>query len=108
MGDELGVARMIDGFDAGDDLHQPGIVLVDVLDQLVFGIAWSGNQNGAGVRDRSDDGLKEIVILRGVPAADGVCLMVDVPRRMVRVQHQPLDFGRTEMETRGLRGDRSR
>jgi hypothetical protein len=69
-GDELTVAWMIDGFDAGNNLHQPGCVLLDVLDQRVFGIAGPGNENRAGVRNRADDCLKEIVILCGVPAAD--------------------------------------
>ena len=102
MGDELRVARMIDGFDAGDDLHQSRRVLVDVLDQRVFGIAGPGNQNRAAVGDRSDDGLQEVAILRGVPAAQRVRLMVNVPRRMIRVQHQPFDVGRTEVEYAGF------
>ena len=50
VGDQLRVARMIDGFDAGDDLRQPGSVLVDMLDQFVFGIGRPGDQNRAGVR----------------------------------------------------------
>jgi hypothetical protein len=53
VGDELLVAWMIDGLDAGNNLHQPGRVLIDLLDQHVFGIARAGDQNGAGVRDRS-------------------------------------------------------
>lgn len=40
----------------------------------------------------------EVLILRRVPAADGICLVVDVPGRMVRVQHQPFDIRRAEME----------
>jgi hypothetical protein len=44
------------------------------------------------------DSLKEGVILRGVPAPDGVCLMVDVLGRMIRVQHEPFHIARAEME----------
>src|SRR5262249_50486334 len=44
------------------------------------------------------DSRKEGVILRGVPAPDGVCLMVDVPSRMIRVQHEPFHIARAEME----------
>jgi hypothetical protein len=102
MGDELRVARMIDGFDAGNDFHQPGSVPVDMLDQLVFGVARPGNQDSAGIGDRPDGGLKEVVILRGVPAADGIRLMVDVPGRVIRVQYQPLDIRGTEMEDPGF------
>src|SRR4029077_13798563 len=102
VGNELAVARMIDGFHADDDLHQPGIMLADVLDQLGLGIGWPGNENRAGVCDRLRDSLKEGVVLRGVPAPDGVCLMVDVLGRTIRMQDEPFHIGRTEMEHAGF------
>jgi len=98
VGDELPVAWMIDGFDSDDNFHQPGIMLADVLDQLGLGIGGTRNENRARVCNRLSDSLKEGVILRGVPAPDGVCLMVDVLGRMIRVQHEPFYIGRTEME----------
>ena len=98
MGDELPVAWMIDGFHANDNLHQPGIMLADVLDQLGLGIGWTRNENCASICNRLSDSLKEGVILRGVPTPDGVCLMVDVLGRMIRAQHESLHFGRAEME----------
>src|SRR5262245_6542227 len=52
VGDELAVAWMIDGLHADDDLHQPGIMLADVLDQLGLGIGRPRNENRAGVCDR--------------------------------------------------------
>jgi hypothetical protein len=63
MGDELPVAWMIDGFHADDDLHQPGIMLADVLDKLGLGIGWSRNENCASICNRLSDSLKEGVIL---------------------------------------------
>src|SRR4029077_3134819 len=102
VGNELAVARMIDGFHADDDLHQPGIMLADVLDQLGLGIGWPGNENRAGVCDRLRDSLKEGVVLRGVPAPDGVCLMVDVLGWTIRMQDEPFHIGRTEMEHAGF------
>jgi hypothetical protein len=98
VGDELRVAWMIDGFDSDDNPHQPRIVLADVLDQLGLGIGWPRNENRASVCDRLSHSLKEGVILRGVPAPDGVCPMVDVLGRMIRVQHEPFHIGRAEME----------
>src|SRR5262249_49679269 len=98
MGDELPVARMIDGFHTDDDLHQCGIMLADVFDQFGLGIGRSRNENRAGVCDRLRDSLKEGVILRGMPAPDGVCLMVDVLGRMIGVQHESLHISRAEME----------
>jgi hypothetical protein len=98
VGDELPVAWMIDGFDSDNNFHQPGIMLADVLDQLGLGIGGTRNENRAGVCDRLSDSLKEGVVLRGVPAPDGVCLMVDVLGRMIRVQHEPFHIGPAEME----------
>jgi len=98
VGDELPVAWMIDGFDSDDNFHQPGIMLADVLDQLGLGIGRPRNKNRAGVCDRLSDRLKEGVILRGVPAPDGVCLVMDVPGRMIRVQNESLDVRGAEME----------
>ena len=42
--------------------------------------------------------LKEGVILRGMPAPDRVCLVVDVFGRVIRVQHEPFHVGWAEME----------
>jgi hypothetical protein len=98
VGDKLPVAWMIDGFDSDDDPHQLGIMLADVLDQLGFGIGRPGNENRAGVGDRLRDRLKKGVILRGVPTPDGVCLVVDVLGRTIRVQHEPFHISRAEME----------
>ena len=65
VGDELPVAWMIDGFHTDDNLHQPGIMLADVFDQLGLGIGWSRNENRASGCNRLSDSLKEGVILRG-------------------------------------------
>ena len=49
-----------------------------------------------------DDRLQKLVILRGVPAADRVGLVMDVFRRMIRAHDEPLHVGRTEMENAGF------
>jgi hypothetical protein len=73
---ELRVAKVIDRLHADDELHQVGIMLTDVFDQLGLGIGRPSNQNRAGVGDRASDGLKEVVVFGGVPAPDGVRLVV--------------------------------
>ena len=98
VSDELRVARMIDGLDAGNDLHQSRVVLADVLDQLGLGIGRSGDENRAGVGDRLSDRLQEGVIFRRMSAADGIGLVMDVSCRVVRMQHQFFDVGRAEMK----------
>jgi hypothetical protein len=98
MGDELPVARMVHGLHTDDFLHQGAIMSADVLDQLSFRIGWSRNENCAGICNRLRDCLKEGVILRGMPAPDRVCLMVDVLGRVIWVQYEPLHVGRAELE----------
>jgi predicted GTPase len=38
------------------------------------------------------------MVFGGMSAADGICLVVDVSGRMVRVQHQLVHVARAEME----------
>ena len=89
---------MIDSFHSDDDVHQFGIVVVNMLDQFGLCTGWSGNENHAGVCNRFSDGVKVVVIRRGVPAPDGVCLVMDMFRRMVRVQNEPFDICWAEVE----------
>jgi hypothetical protein len=73
-------------------------MVVNVLDQLGFRIGRSSNENRTGVRNRFGDRVKIVVIFRGVPAPDGVCLVMDVPGRMIRMQDESFGVGRAEME----------
>src|ERR1700730_10395560 len=70
----------------------------NMLDQLRLCVGRSGDENCTGVGNRFRDGVKIVVIRRGVPAADRVCLVMDMPGRMVRVQNEPFDIFRIEME----------
>jgi hypothetical protein len=49
ISDELPVAWMIDSFHSDDDVHQLGIVVVNVFDQFGLCIGWSCNENRTGV-----------------------------------------------------------
>jgi hypothetical protein len=98
MSNELRVAWMIDGFHSDDHVHQFGIVVMNVLDQLRLCIGWSGNENCTGVRNRFGNFVKIVVIFPGVPVPNGVCLMMDVPGRMLRVQNVSFDICRTNMK----------
>ena len=102
MRHELRIAWMVDGFHADDDLHQLRGVLVDVLDQFGLGVGWPGNQNRSSVGDRLSDCPEEVLIFRGVTRTDGVRLVVNVPGRMIRMNHKLFDVGRAEMKDAGL------
>jgi hypothetical protein len=98
MGDQLCVAWMIDRFHADDRVHQLGIMVVNVFHQFGLRAGRPGDENGAGVRDRSSNSVKKVVIGRCVPTPNGVGLVVDVLGRMIRTQNQTLDIRRAEMK----------
>jgi hypothetical protein len=52
MGDELGIAGMVDRFHPNDHFRQLGIMNANVLDQLGLRVRRSRDQHGTGVRDR--------------------------------------------------------
>ena len=62
ISDELRVAWMIDSFYSDDDVHQLGIVVMNVFDQFSLCIGWSRNENRTGVCNRLADCVKIIVI----------------------------------------------
>ena len=49
MRDELCVARMVDGFYPHDNVHQIGLMVLNVFDQFGLCIAWSDNKNRTSV-----------------------------------------------------------
>jgi len=49
ISDELRVAWMIDSFHSDDDVHQLGIVVVNVFDQFGLCIGWPCNENRTSV-----------------------------------------------------------
>jgi hypothetical protein len=94
----LRVAWVVDSLHAHDDVHQLGIVVMNVFDQLGLCIGGSGNEDRTGVCDRFGGGVKIVVILGGMSASDGVRFVMDVPGRMIRVQNESFDVRRAEME----------
>ena len=89
---------MIDRFHSDDDVHQLGIVVVNVLNQFGLCIGWSRNEDRTGICDCFGSSVKVVVTLCGVPAPDGLGLMMDVSGRMIRMQNEFFDVCRAEME----------
>ena len=71
---------------------------VNVLHELGLRIGRACDEDGARVRDRISDCLKESVILRGVSAADAVRLVVDMSGWMLGVENQLIDIRRAKMK----------
>jgi hypothetical protein len=89
---------MVEGFDANDDFRQLGIMEANMLDQFGLCVRRSGNEDGAGVRNRFSDRLKVLMIRRGVPASDGICLVMEMPGWMIRAKYETFNVCRAEME----------
>jgi hypothetical protein len=71
---------------------------MNVLHELGLCIGRTRDENGARVRDRFGDRLKESVILRRMPAADAVRLVVDMSGWMLGVENQLVDIRRANMK----------
>jgi hypothetical protein len=98
VSDKLRVAGMVDSFHASDGFPQPGVMKVDVFDQLRLGIRWSGDENRAGICNRFSYFTQIVGTRCRVPAADRVRLVMDVSGRIVRVKDECFDVGRAEMK----------
>jgi hypothetical protein len=100
--DKRCVARVIYGFHSGDDLHPLWVMPMNVLDQFGLGVSRSGYENGARTRKRVYNGAKVIGILRSMPAPDGVGFVMNVSRRMIRMQNESFDVRWAELENTGF------
>ena len=98
MGDQLRVAWVINRFHPQYELHQLGIVMLDVLDQERLGICRSRDENRPRIRNRFGNRMKKLIAEGIMPAADGVRLVVNMPGRMIGTQYELVGFRRTEME----------
>jgi hypothetical protein len=100
--DERCVARMIDRFHSDDDRHPLRVVPMNVLDEFGLCAGRPSDENRTGICNRAHDRAKKIVIFRGMSASDGVSFMMDVSRRMIRMQDESFDVRRAEMENAGF------
>lgn len=74
---------MMDGLHVDNGTHQHGTIGLDMVDQLGLCSSWPNDEYRTctcdGIRDRLPIGM----ILRSRPAADRICLVVNVPCRMI-------------------------
>ena len=89
---------MIDRFHPGDDVHQLGVMMMNVFDQFYLCIGWTRNEDSASVRKRLGDCVEIGMIFRGESTPDGVRLVMDVPGRVVGVQDKSFNISWAEME----------
>jgi hypothetical protein len=99
---------VIDGFKADNRAREPWTVPANVFGQLGLFVGRPGDEDGAGICDRFGDGLQIGMILRRMPAADRICLTVNVPGRMGLDEERAALHRSVRNEISGLPGDRSR
>ncbi|MGA7971176.1 MAG: hypothetical protein WCA36_00080 [Pseudolabrys sp.] len=89
---------MIEGFDTRDDLHQLRVVMFDMLDQIVLGIARPCDEYRASVGDRLRDRVQKFLVRADFAAPHRAGLVMEMLGWVIRVQHQLVGLGRIEME----------
>lgn len=89
---------MINGFHPEDNLHQLGIMVLDVFDQFSLCIGWTCNKNRAGICNCFSNGVKIAVIQRIMTASNGIRFVMDVPSRVIGMQNKLIDVCRAEMK----------
>src|SRR5215467_11870157 len=102
VGDEFRGAWVIDCLHADNGAHQPGTVAMNMLGQLGLCIGRPSNEDRTCICDGIRNRLQIGVILRGMPTADHICLVMNVPCRMIGMQNELLHIGWAEMEYPGL------
>ena len=95
IGDKRSIGRMIDSCTAAIIFIIFWIMAVNVLHEFGFRTGRPCDEDSTGVCNQLNDCLKESMILRGVFAADGVRLMIDMSGWIVWVENQSVDFRRT-------------
>jgi hypothetical protein len=98
MSDKLRIAWMVDRFYPGDGFCQFGIMEPNKLGEFLLCIRGAGNENRARICERFGDGLEIVMIHRDMPAADGICLVMDVLGRMIWMQNESFYFSRIEVK----------
>jgi hypothetical protein len=100
--DKFAVCQMIETFNPNDLCHQLRVMPRDMLDQLVLGLSGAGNEHRASVVNSLCYVLEITGIDSRVTATDGVGLMMDMARRIVGVNDEPVSFGDIEMKNPGF------
>jgi len=93
---------MIDRLHADNGTEQFRIVLANVTDQFSFFVGRPSDEDSACVCNRFNDSLQVGMVLCRVPAADRICLVVNVPGRAIGMENEALDVGRREMKDPGF------
>ena len=99
---QLAIAGMINRFNCGDAFGNLGVMRCEVMHQFSFGVGRAGDENGATARQGVGH-LVEVGDIRGLmAAADGVGLVVNMLRGMIRMDDQLFNIIFAEIKNLGF------
>jgi hypothetical protein len=98
VGDERCIRRMVDRLNSSQPFDQLWVMSMHVFHQFGLGIGWSSGEHLAGIGDGDGNLMEEILILRGVTAADRIRLVMDMAGWIVGVQNKTVDVIGVEMK----------
>jgi hypothetical protein len=86
IGHDLAIARMVGSFDRNDTFADFWVLVAEIFGKFRLRVGGANNQDFAGIGDDVHHLRKKLLVQAGMTAADRIGLMVDVPRREVRMQ----------------------
>jgi len=96
------IARMVNGLHRRNYVYQTGIMVVDMFHEFRLGVRWACNENSTRAGYRLCNPMKKVLILRSVPATDGIRFVMDMQGRIMRMQNQTLNVRPSEIEHAGF------
>ena len=102
VGDDLGIAGMVGGFNRDDSTAYCRIVPANIFCEFDFSAGRSEDEDFAGIAHGVQHLFQEFLAFMDVAAADRIGLVMNMPRRHVGMKDDLIEAGKTEMEDPGL------
>lgn len=103
IGHDLGIGGMIGRFHRDDAIGGLRVLVAEIFGKLGLGTGRADNKDFTGAADGVHHLPKKLPIQSDMTAADRIGLVVEVPRRHVRMQDDLVGAGQADVENFGLR-----
>jgi hypothetical protein len=102
VGDEFAFGEPVERFDAGNLGTHVRRMSCDVFDELVLCISRPGHKHGTRIGNSARHLLKELMVFPGMTATNAIGLVVNMVRRIMRVEHKLINLSNVEMKNSGF------
>ena len=102
VGDDLGIAGMVGGFNRDNSTADCRIALANIFCEFDFSAGRSEDQDFSGIADGVQGLFEEFLAFMDMAAADRVGLVMNMPRRHVGMQDDFIEAGKAEVEDPSL------